>query len=65
MEKIAKEERNEGRAEGKAEGKALVNKLNSILINMKRFDDLERSANDADYQEQLMIELLPKEMQNV
>ena len=60
MERIVKEEREEA----KAEGKALVNKLNSILISMKRFDDLERCTYDTDYQEQLIIELLPNEMQN-
>ena len=57
MERIAKEEREEG--------KALVNKLNSILIKANRFDDLERSTEDSDYQEQLMMELLPGEMLNV
>ena len=54
MERIAKEEREEG--------KALINKLNSILIDMDRFDDVKRAAKDKEYQMQLMIELLPEEM---
>ena len=57
MEKNAKEKR--------LEEKTLINKLNSILIKANRFDDLERSAEDPDYQEQLMMELLPSEMLNV
>ena len=54
MERIAKEEREEG--------KALVNKLNSILIDLGRFDDVKRATKDKEYQMQLMIELLPEEM---
>mgnify|MGYP002508646950 CR=1 FL=1 len=53
MEKIAKEERNEGRIEGETR----INTLNSILINLNRFDDLKRAATDKDYQMQLMIEI--------
>ena len=40
----------------------LINKLNSILIDMDRLDDLKRAAKDKEYQMQLMIELLPEEM---
>ena len=58
MEKIANEERNEGRIEGETR----VNTLNSILINLNRFDDLKRAATDKEFQMQLMIELLPDEM---
>lgn len=54
MERIAREEREEG--------KALINKLNSILIDLDRFDDVKRAAKDKEYQMQLMIELLPEEM---
>ena len=54
MERIAKEEREEG--------KALINKLNSILIDLDRFDDVKRAAKDKEYQMQLMVELLPEEM---
>ena len=49
-------------SETKEESIDLVNKLNSILIDMDRLDDLKRSAKDKAYQMQLMIELLPKEM---
>ena len=58
MERIANEERNEGRIEGETR----VNTLNSILINLNRFDDLKRAATDKDFQMQLMIELLPEDM---
>ena len=33
-----------------------INKLNQFLIQSKRFADLERSASDKDFQEQLMQE---------
>lgn len=61
MERIAKEERNEGRIEGRIEGETRINTLNSILINMNRIDDLKRAATDKNFQMQLMIELLPEE----
>lgn len=48
--------------EAKEEGAARVNTLNSILINLNRFDDLKRAATDKDFQMQLMIELLPENM---
>lgn len=57
MEKIAKEERNEGRMEGETR----INTLNSILISLNRFDDLKRAATDSNFQLQLMLELLPEE----
>ena len=57
MERIAKEERKQGRKEGRKE----INKLNAILIERNRFDDLKRAAIDYDYQVQLMMELLPNE----
>ena len=41
-----------------------LNKLNSILIDMGRISDLKRATQDKTYQEQLMAELLPVEMQN-
>lgn len=58
MERIAKQERKEGRAEGEAR----VNKLNTILIQSQRYDDLERATLDSTYQTQLMMELLPEEI---
>ena len=50
------------REEDKTEGEARVNKLNTILIDMNRFENLKRAAKDKTYQMQLMIELLPEEM---
>lgn len=58
MERIAMEERNEGRLEGEAR----INALNSILINLNRFDDLKRAATDRNFQMRLMIELLPEKV---
>lgn len=49
-------------SETKEESIDLVNKLNSILIDMDRLDDLKRSAKDKAYQMQLMVELIPDEM---
>ena len=48
--------------EAKEEGVAHVNALNSILIDLNRFDNLKRAATDKDFQMQLMIELLPDDM---
>ncbi len=58
MERIRKE----GVIEGQAKGEARINQLNAILIQLKRYDDLERATLDSAYQSQLMIELLPKEV---
>ena len=57
----------EGREEGIEQGEirlTRVNMLHSILIDMGRIDDLKRATQDKTYQEQLMSELLPDEMQN-
>ena len=40
-----------------------INQLNAILIKSKRYDDLERTTYDTDYQEQLLIELVPDNFQ--
>lgn len=53
-----------GRAEGEVQGKIAgreegierVNKLNTLLINDKRYQDLERSVSDTSFQQQLMLE---------
>lgn len=42
-----------------------LNKLHSILIDMGRISDLKRATQDKAYQEQLIIELLPEEIQNI
>ncbi len=52
----------EAKAEGRAEGQAHINKLNAMLIDAGRFDDLKHSTTDVDYQTLLIHELLPEEM---
>lgn len=67
MAKIAEEERQEGlqegrregRREGLQEGEALVSRMNEILIETGRLDDLMRAAKDGAYRAGLMRELLP------
>lgn len=46
----------EGIAEGMAEATELINKLNALLIKAKRYDDLERSTVDKEFQKQLLAE---------
>ena len=48
--------RNEGIAEGLAKGMDIVNKLTALLLEAKRFDDLKRSTEDRDFQNQLLQE---------
>jgi len=48
------EERGEER--GEEHGKEIVSKLFALLIQDKRFDELERAAMDKDFQNQLIIE---------
>lgn len=52
MERITTEERNR------------INKLNAILLKNKRYDDLQRTTEDHEFQEKLMKELLPNETIN-
>lgn len=51
------EGREEGREEGRDEGQERVNKLNRILGEQKRLDDIIRAASDKAYQEKLFNEL--------
>lgn len=46
MDRIAREEREEGLKEGQVKGVARINRLNSILIDLGRFDDMKRAAKD-------------------
>ena len=46
----------QGILEAEQRGEARINKLNTLLIQDKRFNDLERSVNDSSYQKQLMSE---------
>jgi hypothetical protein len=40
-----------------------LNRLNAILIEQKRYDDLERSTKDTQFQNQLLAELVPETKQ--
>jgi hypothetical protein len=51
---------NSTKAEGKAEERVRINKLNSQLAKLGRFDDIVRSAQDENYQDELMKELVPE-----
>ena len=44
----------------KRDGREEVNRLNSILIDAGRMDDLARATKDPEYQKKLMEELLQK-----
>ena len=46
----------QGILEAEQRGEARINKLNTLLIQDKRFNDLERSVNDISFQKQLMSE---------
>ena len=54
-----------GLEQGVTQGENRLNQLNSILIDLGRIDDLKRATQDKSYQEQLMVELLPNELQNI
>lgn len=45
-----------GREQGREQGEDRINKLNTFLIHEKRFEDLERSTRDKEFQKQLMSE---------
>ncbi len=45
------------REEGREEGRELINKLNVILIEQDRIEDLKRASKDPAYQELLIKEL--------
>ena len=55
----------EGHKAGLKQGENRINQLNSILIDMGKFDDLKRATQDKAYQEKLMNELLPEEVRNI
>lgn len=53
----AKEEgREEGRREGRMEEREMINRLAKRMIQEGRLDDLERSFDDQNYQDQLLRE---------
>ena len=43
-------------AEGEKSGEERINKLNTFLLQEKRYEDLERSIYDKEFQEQLMLQ---------
>lgn len=45
-----------GMEKGIAEGEERVNRLNRLLLASQRYDDLEKSAHDTEYQKQLFEE---------
>lgn len=47
---------NQGILEAEQRGIDRINKLNTLLLQQKRYDDIERSANDIKFQQQLMSE---------
>ena len=47
-----------GIAEGKAQGSGQVNKLIKLLMSEKKYDELEKSAEDESYQKELMKNML-------
>lgn len=53
--------RQEERQEGRQEGESRINRLNSLLIDLNRFEDLKRAARDSAYQAELLAELLPNQ----
>ena len=50
------EARIESEKKGRIEGENRVNRLNYLLLQNKRYNDLERSTKDYDFQKQLMRE---------
>ncbi|SFC23346.1 hypothetical protein [Butyrivibrio sp. YAB3001] len=47
-----------GLEKGRIEEREYINKLNSILLDSGRLDDLAKSTTDAEYQKQLIRELV-------
>jgi hypothetical protein len=58
--KAWEDHRNSGKIEGKNEERELINKLNAILLEHKRYDDLKRSTEDENFQTELINELVLK-----
>ena len=55
-ERHIRQTREEGEEVGKEIGIEKINQLNRALLQDKRFEDLERSAEDREYQKQLLKE---------
>lgn len=48
--------REDGLAEGISQGEERISQLNLLLIKEKRFEDLERAAQDKEYRDGLLKE---------
>lgn len=46
----------EGKTEGERIGEERINKLNTFLLQEKRYEDLERSIYDKEFQKRLMLQ---------
>ena len=58
---IKEESHEEGWIAGREEGESRINRLNTILIDAGRIEDLKHAATDTEYQAQLILELLAEE----
>ena len=53
---LMKEAEQRGEQRGKQQAEQRINKLNTLLIQHERYDDLKRSVTDSNFQHQLMKE---------
>lgn len=63
MELFKEEGKIEGKTEGIQIGADMVNRLNTILIEAGRLDDLARESKDREYQKKLIRELIDKDFE--
>ena len=63
LDRIVQEGMEKGIAQGRKQGIDRVNVLTGILLSEGRIEDLKRAVSDSAYQEELMKELLPEELQ--
>ena len=63
MELFKEEGKIEGKTEGIQIGADMVNRLNTILIEAGRLDDLARASKDREYQKKLIRELIDKDFE--
>ena len=50
----------EGRLEGRTEERERINRLNVLLMDSGRLEDMKHAAENAEFQQKLMGELLPE-----
>ena len=56
LKELLDDEREEGKIEGRNEGQARVNRLNELLAEQQRMDDIIRASKDEAYQMELFKE---------